>query len=317
MKQGADILISQQEAAQHGIITDRQRLVRSRHWASRLDLFSKKAASSALLGNTRSRFRGRGMEFEEVRRYQPGDDIRTIDWKVSARNRGTYTKLFREERERPCHIIVDQRSSLFFGSTRCFKSVLAAELAVALAWAGLAASDRVGAQVIGDHREFDTRARNSRKAVLTLIDHVHTLNTQLLFAVPAANHDRQQMSHYLEECLRIIRPGTAVFVISDFYDFDALCAKTLTKIGRHADITLLHVFDPLEESLPEASALPISNGRETANIHLSKEMKNAYRHSITTRENRISDAAIRTGAHIMRASTAMSAREALTRLYQA
>ena len=115
--------------SEHGIVTDLRKLLAARHWAQGLSLFSRQAARNLLLGNVRSRYRGRGMEFEEVRRYQAGDDIRTIDWKVSARAQGTYTKLFCEERERPCHILVDQRSSLFFGSSIQFKSVLAAELA--------------------------------------------------------------------------------------------------------------------------------------------------------------------------------------------
>ena len=126
------VTVNKSKLSSNGIVTELSRLLRSRHWAQNLTLFSPQAARNMLLGNVRSRFRGRGMEFEEVRRYQPGDDIRTIDWKVSARTQSTYTKLFCEERERPCHIIVDQRSSLFFGSNRQFKSVLAAELATCL-----------------------------------------------------------------------------------------------------------------------------------------------------------------------------------------
>jgi len=123
--------------SEHGIVTDLARLLGARHWAQGLTLFSRQAARNLLLGNVRSRYRGRGMEFEEVRRYQAGDDIRTIDWKVSARAQGTYTKLFCEERERPCHILVDQRRTLYFGSKIQFKSVLAAELAAGIAWAAL------------------------------------------------------------------------------------------------------------------------------------------------------------------------------------
>ncbi|MBT5031007.1 MAG: DUF58 domain-containing protein, partial [Proteobacteria bacterium] len=127
-----------------GIYVDLGLLLSSRGWARDLKLFARQAARAMLLGETRSKFRGRGMEFEEVRQYQPGDDIRNIDWRVSARTGGTYTKLFCEERERPVHIVVDQRNSMFFGSAQRFKSVLAAEVASALAWAALAGSDRIG-----------------------------------------------------------------------------------------------------------------------------------------------------------------------------
>jgi len=236
--------------ASHGIVSDLSRLLRSRHWAQHLTLFSYQAARSMLLGNVRSRFRGRGMEFEEVRRYQAGDDIRTIDWKVSARVGKTYTKLFCEERERPCHILVDQRSHLYFGSERQFKSVLAAELATGLSWAALAGGDRVGGQVIGDFAERDSRGRRSKQAVLHFIHDINEFNQAL--AEPErlqqntkdTDSKKSSLAHSLEECRRITRPGTAIFIISDFHDFDSASAKELSNLGKHADLSLLHVIDP-------------------------------------------------------------------------
>ena len=314
--------ISSKDAAAHGIVTDKQRLLNSRHWASQLNLFSRRAASSTLLGNTRSRFRGRGMEFEEVRRYQPGDDIRTIDWKVTARNPGTYTKLFCEERERPCHLIIDQRSALFFGSGDRFKAVLAAEISAALAWATIAVGDRVGAQIIGDASEIDIRARNSRKTVLRLIEGVHTFNTQLLDAqlkISAklkTDHQPNRLSHYLDECLRIIRPGSAVFVISDFHDIDAYCIKALSKISKRADITLFQVFDPLEEQLPQTAVLPISDGLEVAKVRMTGGLRSAYENSIARRENHIRKAAAQSNSHLMKVATTTTAHKALSQVYR-
>jgi len=308
--------ISSKDAAAHGIVTDKQRLLNSRHWASQLNLFSRRAASSTLFGNTRSCFRGRGMEFEEVRRYQPGDDIRTIDWKVTARNPGTYTKLFCEERERPCHIIVDQRSALFFGSGDRFKAVLAAEICIALAWAALAVGDRVGAQIIGDTSEIDIRARNSRKTVLRLIEGVHTFNTQLLNTKLKTDHQASSLSHYFDECLRIIRPGSAVFVISDFHDVDAYCIKALSKISKRADITLFQVFDPLEEQLPQTAVLPISDGLEVAKVRMTSDLKSAYENSIARRENHIRKAAAQSNSHLMKVATTTTAHKALSQVYR-
>ena len=316
-------ILSEQEAAHHGIITDKQRLLRSRHWASRLNIFSKRVASSMLLGNTRSRFRGRGMEFEEVRRYQPGDDIRTIDWKVSARNPGTFTKLFCEERERPCFIIIDQRSSLFFGSNERFKSVLAAELGTALAWAALSMGDRVGAQIIGDTSEVDIRARNSRKALMTLIDHVHQLNSSLLSSALSNNQSMSNdnkaasnpLSYYLDECLRIIRPGSAVFIISDFHDIDAECTKALSKISKRADTTLLQVFDPLEKALPKGT-LGISDGDEIAKVKVNNALHSAYERTLAEQELLLRNAATKSNAYLIKISTAITARDALTQVYR-
>lgn len=306
------------EGVNYGIVTDLSRLLRSRHWAQRLKLFSSQAARSMLLGNIRSRFRGRGMEFEEVRRYQPGDDIRTIDWKVSARVGSTYTKLFCEERERPCHIIVDQRSRLFFGSSRQFKSVLAAELASGLAWAALAGGDRVGGQVIGDTQERDCRARRNKQAVLRLIHDVHELNHFLSQSVNVADNadgTKTSLSNTLEECKRITRPGTAIFIISDFHDFDSETARALSNLGKHADITLIQVADELEETMPLHGRLAVSDGQQSSVIGVSSKLREAYQSDLLERQALLKTAATQARALYTKINTSDSPRSSLNRIF--
>ena len=116
-------------ALPQGAYCQLENLLGSRFIAGDLKLGKLRPARSLLAGSERTRYRGRGMDFEEVRLYQPGDDIRSIDWRVTARTQVPHTKLYREERERPIFVLVDQRSPMFFGSKRCFKSVLAAYLA--------------------------------------------------------------------------------------------------------------------------------------------------------------------------------------------
>jgi len=307
-----------EQYAEHGIVTDLARLLRSRHWAQNLKLFSRQAARSMLLGNVRSRFRGRGMEFEEVRRYQAGDDIRTIDWKVSARTGKTYTKLFCEERERPCHILVDQRSSLYFGSQRQFKSVLAAELATGLAWAALAGGDRVGGQVIGDFSERDCRGRRNKQAVLHFIHDMHELNHTLTNPEPTdADKERSasSLANSLEECRRITRPGTAIFVISDFHDIDAAATKALSNLGKHADITLLHVADPLEQQMPFQGNIAISNGQNSRTVSVSKKVKQAYFEQLSEQDIALKQACAQARAMYTKIETVDSARDALIRIF--
>ena len=312
--------------ASHGIVSDLSRLLRSRHWAQHLKLFSRQAARSMLLGNVRSRFRGRGMEFEEVRRYQAGDDIRTIDWKVSARVGKTYTKLFCEERERPCHILVDQRSHLYFGSERQFKSVLAAELATGLSWAALAGGDRVGGQVIGDYDERDSRGRRSKQAVLHFIHDINEFNQALadpeLLQHKATAKDastsgisKSSLAHSLEECRRITRPGTAIFIISDFHDFDQASAKELTNLGKHADLSLLHVVDPLEEQLPLKGAIAISDGENNSHVQLSNKLKQAYQTQLLEQDALLKSAATKARALYKKVPTSQSARDALISIF--
>jgi len=305
--------LNNQSLSEHGIITDLARLLSCRHWAQGLTLFSRQAAKNMLLGNVRSRFRGRGMEFEEVRRYQAGDDIRTIDWKVSARAQETYTKLFCEERERPCHILVDQRSHLFFGSTTQFKSVLAAELASAIAWATLKGGDRVGGQVIGDNDERDSRAKRSKQAVLRFIHDINELNHRLL--EPPQDHSTSSLANSLEECRRITRPGTAIFIISDFHDFNQGAAKALSDLGKHTDVTLLQVSDAMEEELPVFGNVAISNGVKSSKINVSAKLKSAYQTEREKNHALLKAAATQARALYANIETSQSARDALIKIF--
>lgn len=296
-----------------GIYTDLPTLLGSRHWSRNLKLFSRQAARSMLLGETRSRFRGRGMEFEEVRHYQPGDDIRNIDWRVSARTGSTYTKLFCEERERPVHLLIDQRSSMFFGSQGRFKSVLAAELATAIAWAALAGSDRIGGQIIGDHHESDIRARRNKQAVLKFIHDLNAYNHSL----PSAKEPetKKSLAEMIDECRRITRPGTAIFMLSDFHDFDDAAAKSLISLGKHTDINLFQIQDPLETRLPSGGTVSISDGMHKSTVHLGNALQKAFVEHINERARRLRDAAIRARAAFIQVSTQDEPRQTLNRIY--
>ena len=131
-----------------------------------LEIGTKKRASSLMAGTQRSPFKGRGINFEEVRRYQPGDEIRHMDWRVTARTGEPHLKLFQEERERPVIFVVDFTASMFFGTRVAFKSVIAARVATLLAWAALARGDRVGSLIFSEHGHQDLRPRGGRSGVL-------------------------------------------------------------------------------------------------------------------------------------------------------
>lgn len=258
-----------------------QLLLQTRHHASKLKLFARKPAKSLLLGETRSRFRGRGMEFEEVRHYQPSDDIRSIDWRVSARTGKTYTKLFSEERERPVYLIVDQRTTMFFGSQQRFKSVMAAEIASYLAWSALNSSDRIGAQVFSDYQAFDVRARRNRQAVLKLLHNIQYCN-ELLPLKPDKNNSQKHkliLSDILEQTRRIVRPGSSIFIISDCHDIHQGAIKHLRLLRQHNDVNIIHVNDPLELAFPtdiSAQSALISDGEANLDITINRTMVNHY-----------------------------------------
>lgn len=247
-----------------GVYTDTNQLLSLRFAAADLSLPAKRDSRANLTGAARTRFRGRGMEFEEVRIYQAGDDIRNIDWRVTARTRVPHTKLFREERDRPTFIIVDQRSSLFFGSRRCFKSVLAARLAVLLAWTGLGNSDRVGGLVVGDNDYQDIKPKRSKHAVLELIHQLNHYNH--LLTSPVAEKVDMSLHALLTDARRLARPGSAVYLISDFHDFNPQCEEQMYSLARHTDTSVLHVCDPLEKYLPRRGEFSITDGHQRLSI---------------------------------------------------
>lgn len=189
-----------------------------------------------------SRFKGRGMEFDETRLYQPGDDIRSIDWRVTARTGKTHTKLFREERERPVFISVDDRPAMHFATRGVFKSVLAAKLAGLLAWTAQHHGDRMGGQLFSDHGCRELKPQNGRHAVLRF------LNT--LIQPEALGVDAVTLEHAWLRLSQHVRPGSLVYIISDFRGVNAKAESHLAKLAQHCDVVLIFIVDPLESSLP-------------------------------------------------------------------
>ena len=310
------------DAVASGVRTSMRVLTTRCRAAQDLRLFEHQAAKSLLLGNVRSRFRGRGMEFEEARPYQPGDDIRAIDWRVSARTGKTHTKVYAEERERPVHIVLDQRNCMYFGSQARFKSVLAAELAACLAWASLGASDRIGGQIFSDTRETDIRARRNKQAILRFLTSIIEFNHALPDAVEDQNRGTEDavntrpLDYVFEECRRLIRPGTALFVLSDFSDFNDDAAKLLSALGRHAEITLFWITDPLEFDLDLSGRLGVSDGRSTRSIDFSRDLRDRYRSERLDQRERLERAARRSRSRLVRVDTAVEPVSFLRKLYR-
>ena len=238
-----------------------------------VQLVNKKSTSASLQsagilgGPYLSKLKGRGMEFAEARPYQPGDDVRHIDWRVTARTGRTHTKLFREERERPVMLVLDQSLPMFFGSRHRLKSVQAAHIAALLGWRALLRGDRVGGVLFSEkmHREF--RPRADRRHYLRLLSNIMTehnlvvgrmndslwsFNTKCLFA------------EALRRVRHVVQPGSLVYIFSDFSGFDAECRKHLFQISKQNQVQAYLITDPLEKEPPTSGRFAMSNGKKTA-----------------------------------------------------
>lgn len=277
-------------------------LIALRFPARQLHLSRRKRALSQLAGPNKSNFRGRGIEFEEVRSYQPGDDIRTIDWRVTARTGNAHTKLFREERERPVLVVVDQRNSMFFGSSHCFKSVLAGHLASLLAWSALHGGDRVGGLVFGEHGHQEIRPRRSRKTVLALLSQIAAYNR----ALPHTERgDEESFSNTLSHLRRIARPGSNVFLLSDFRGAGSEQAREeLFELAKHTELTAIACADPLERDLPRAGTYAVTNGAERSELYTGdRKLREHYAKQLHLQREMLRTDLLRLGVPLLQGST--------------
>jgi uncharacterized protein (DUF58 family) len=200
-----------------------------------------------------SRFKGRGMEFDESRFYQPGDDIRSIDWRVTARTGKTHTKVFREERERPVFISVDNRKTMQFATRGVFKSVVATKLASLLAWAAEYHGDRIGGQMFSESECRELKPQNGRHAVLRFLNALVS-KTDLTHSIPESSTEispKNTLEQILARLTQHARPGSLVYIISDFRGINDSSEIHLTKLSRHCEVVLIFIYDPLEANLPD------------------------------------------------------------------
>lgn len=225
------------------LVPNLDELLSLRGAAHGLDLHAHRPALANLQGAHRSAQRGRGLEFEEVRLYAPGDDVRSIDWRVTARRGRPHTKLFREERERPVWLLADLHPGLFFGSRRQLKSALLLRAAAILGWAACLGGDRLGAVIGGggEPRILPPRARQA--GILPVLEAlIEAQPTAPAAPGPAA------LQQALSALRPVLHPGSLVLVLSDFAHLDAAAEEALAIVSVRSDCRLLWISDPLELS---------------------------------------------------------------------
>lgn len=248
-----------------GIHLGASELIALRPRCNALCLPMHRPAASALAGAYRSRFRGRGVDFVESRNYQPGDDIRNMDWRVTARTGKPHTKIFQEERERPVLVVLDASPSLFFGTRRQLKSVAGGQMAAAIAWAAVRRGDRIGAFLFAPGENREIRPAGGRRGAMRVIQGlVDWLDPEQERA------GEEPLSVALERVRHAVRPGSLVIVISDFFSLDEICNRHLSRLRQHNDVIGCQLVDPAEEGLP-AGRFPISDGVHSSLLDTTRE----------------------------------------------
>jgi len=254
-------------------------LIALQQQARKLDLNKQSYATASTTGIHRSRFRGRGMDYQESRIYQAGDDIRNMDWRVTARSGKPHTKLYQEERERPVVFFVDFNASMFFGSTQALKSVVAAKVAAMLAWSVALKGDRIGALLINkSHHELPPKM--GKRGALQLIRELVKFSDPQKGLAASDGSDQNNFNQELKRLRKLARPGTLIVLISDFYKINAETQHHLRHLSQHNDLLAIQIVDPLELSPPPPNRYIVSNGVDKSGVldTRSKQGKQNYQH---------------------------------------
>ncbi len=248
--------------------------------------------------------KGRGMEFEEARPYMPGDDVRSLDWRVTARTGRAHTKLFREERERPVVAAVDFRASMFFATRGRFKSVQACRLAALLAWAARHRGDRVGGLLFAEQRHLELRPQTGDTAVMRLLGCLAEWSGGTARTIPEDGSTANPLLQALLRLRRMARSGSLIFLISDFRGFDQEAQAQLLALARHNEVFVIWVYDVLEQDLPGPGLYPLVDGPRRFLLDSADVVwRSRYRQRFAQRRGLLEASCLRPGMHLMSLAT--------------
>lgn len=242
--------------------------------------------STLLRGPQHSLLRGRGLEFDETRAYQTGDDYRHLDWRVTARTGRLHTKQFREERERSLYLLLDASPSMHFGTRNAFKWVSAARAAAIAAWLAVDNGDRVGGMVFGAGPNL--LASHPATGEIGALQLFRIWQGVQEVATRERAHPPSGLADALARLRRQARPGSLILIFSDFYTLDPACEAHLTYLGRHTDMAALLIYDPIEQSLPTGGGYPCSDGERLMVVNTSDAgLRSRYRHYFEERKETV------------------------------
>jgi uncharacterized protein (DUF58 family) len=263
-------------------------LVRLQFEARDFTLLPRQPVHSLLSGRHASRLRGRGLTFEELRRYRPGDDIRSIDWRATARLRSAHVRVYSEERDRPVLLVVDQRTTMFFGSARTTKATVAAEAAAMAAWRTVDRGDRVGAIVFDDEESVQIKPQRSRSTVLRICHELVRMNGRLS-AERRSDNPGVQLNDALQRAASVAKHDHLVILITDYNGDDERTSELTTRLAAHNDVLAVLVYDPLGAQLPASGKMEATDGRRRVSIPETARFQEQFAAEFCARSEQLRD----------------------------
>jgi len=245
------------------------------------------------------------MEFAESRRYQSGDDIRNIDWRVTARTGRAHTKLFAAEKERRVLLSVDMQSSMFFATRGVFKSVQAAMMMGTLAWSAAAVGDRLGGIIFDGSNLFESRPALGKKGVFPFLQR---LATQANFLERRKESHQPPSAAAMDRAIthlhQIAKPGSLIFMVSDFRHLTDYAQNLLIEMSFHSDVCLCFIYDTMERELPKNDYFPVKNGMSELeiNTHMQANLAN-YHQQFIERKGKVASLTSHRHIHFIECST--------------
>lgn len=287
MKSPSSSLPSRSSVKKSGaqLTIDLEDLVRIKADARGFSFLPRQPMNSLLAGRHSSRLRGRGLAFEELRHYHPGDDVRTMDWKATARLRTPHVRVYNEERERPVWLLVDQRRSMYFGSRCAMKSVVAAKVAALSAWRALAGGDRVGGIVFNNQEMVELSPHRSQARVLRLFHEVVRLNQALSEPVPE-DSGSISLNQVLAAAVRQAKHDSLLVLISDLDGADDETQRLASALASHNDMLVLATYDPLGASLQGQSGMMAMDRGQTFSIPSGSSFSSSFQQAFARKLGR-------------------------------
>lgn len=262
-------------------------LVRLQFETRQFSLLPRQPVESLLSGRHASRLRGRGLTFEELREYREGDDIRTIDWKASARLRRTHVRVYSEERERPVLFVVDQRANMFFGSARTTKATAAAEVTALGAWRTLQVGDRAGSIIFGDEETIAIKPHRSQTNVLRICHELVRINRSLRADTPPSRSE--PLNEALRQAINLAPHDFLVVLVTDYHGNNDETRRLATSLAAHNDVIAVLTYDPLGIQLPSTPDLKAYDGESRVTLPHGKAFDQSYQGAFQKRLETLKD----------------------------
>lgn len=242
-----------------GLYATLEELMEQRQYVAYVRQYNSKISTSQQAGDIKSAFKGRGIELEEIRGYTFGDDVRDIDWRVTARKLNPYTKLYAQERDREVYVLLDLSPQMVFGTKNELKSVSASKITSLLGWLSLESKDRFGCIIFDGHHNFIFKPQNNRAGFMAVLKKISEVSKSILKQQLVKT---KNIGNSLQLLQKSIKSNAIVFLVSDFNNFSDDLHKSVATLSKKSRVYCINVFDVLEEIAPKAGEYMVEDGSE-------------------------------------------------------